>query len=237
MKNILSTLLVLSLFVSATALAKAKTTTKKPSRSPASAEPCPMPERPTLTARDRLPSDVRLTLPEIEKYASLLAKWGNHSLYCSASASCEMRDAYRLRHIHWGDLDRKARLFNNYEMVPAQPAMVINGRQIQGEIAAHRDDFDSVSTRAFNVASLAFIQRRDGVRSPAGVLTTQGAGTAAACAAEEAEISRFKDMNTAALLDFIREELARPTEPQTAVEEAAPPAPIRFGPAEDQDDE
>lgn len=228
MKKILSTLLVLSLFVSTTALAKAKTAVKKPSRSPASAEPCPMPERPTLTARDRLPSDVRLTLPEIEKYASLLAKWGNHSLYCSASASCEMRDAYRLQHIHWGDLDRKARLFNNYGMVPAQPAMVINGRQIQGEIAAHRDDFDSVSTRAFNVASLAFIQRRDSL------------GTAAACAAEETDINRYKNKNTAELLDYIRERLAAPPEEieeSAAAEPAAPPAPIRFGPAEGQDDE
>lgn len=234
MRYILSSLLTLSLFISTTALAKAST--KKPSRGPASTARCPDLPSPTLTANDRLRGPVTLTLPVIEKYAELLAKWGNHSLYClPATASCEELTAYQLQHQRWGELDRKARRFQSYEMVSSQPALVINGRQIQGEIAAHRDDFDSVSTRAFNQASLAFIQRRDGVRSPAGVLTTQGAGTEAACAAEAAEIARYRNKNTSELLDFINEEISRPPEVQTPAAAVEPPEPTGFGPAEDQD--
>lgn len=214
MKNILSTLLVLSLFVSATALAKAKPTTKKTSRGPASASACRAPQTPDMYP---LASSVRLRLPEIEKYAELLAKWGNYSLYCLAEAPCADYYAYQLQHQRWGQLDLRARLSRDYEMVPEFPALMSNGRQIQAAIPAHRDDFDSVSTRAFNVASLAFIQRRDGVYGPNGTLTTPGVGKEAACAAEATAIARYKDKNTVELLDFIREEISNP-QPAAAAE-------------------
>jgi hypothetical protein len=208
MRKIFSTIFAVSLLISTTVLAKPLA--KKTSRGPASAESCDS-AGPTLTAGDQLRAQVALTLPEIEKYAELLAKWGNQSLYCAERGSCESR-RYQLKHNQWAAMDRKARRFRAYDMVPEQPALVLNGRQFQAAIPAHRDDFDSVSTRAFNKASLAFIQRRDGVYGQGGTLTTPGIGKAAACAAEESEISRYKDKNTQELLDFIREELAAPPE-------------------------
>lgn len=230
MKNFVSKSIILSLFLSATALAGVTSDGQQFTE-----EPCPTPATPALSRSDRLPANTpALNLNEIEKYAETIAKFGNYSLYCAHSAprNCELQNAYSNRHQLWGDIDRKANQFRGY----AQRSDPNDSRRGQ-------ENFDTVSTRAFNRASLAFIQRRDGVRNPAGALTTPGVGTAAACAAEATELNEIKDMNARELLDHIREVLAAPAEiaapsaPAAEVAAPAPPPAVRFGPAESPDDE
>jgi hypothetical protein len=161
------------------------------------------------TPEDRLGRSVVVARAEAEQYGKILAKLGVYANYCDMAQTPRtnaLSNAYRQKHQVWRDLDRKS-------YVP------FGG----GRVGLNA--FDSYNTAEFNNASLAFIQRRDGVRPAGGGPATGGIGTEAACSQGLAEFNQLIAMSTQELLAHIRQVIAAPPAVRTA--ETPNPGPAR----------
>lgn len=162
------------------------------------------PQSDSRSPQDRLGRSVVVTRAEAEQYGKLLAKLGIYANYCDMAQTPRtnaLSNSYRDKHQVWRDLDRKS-------YVPF------------GGGRTGLNAFDSYNTAEFNNASLAFIQRRDGVRPSGGGAAVGGIGSEAACSQGLAEFNQLVAMSTQQLLEHIRQELS--TTPR--VIEAQPPA-------------
>lgn len=162
------------------------------------------------TPEDRLARSVVVTRAEAEHYGKTLAKLGVYANYCDMAQTPRtnaLSNSYREKHQIWRALDRKSYVSFG------------GGR-------AGLNAFDSYNTAQFNNASLAFIQRRDGVRPADGGAAVGGIGTEASCSQGLVEFNQLIGMNTQQLLAHIREELS--TTPRLI---EAPVATVDPGPA------
>lgn len=138
---------------------------------------------------DRLARSVVVTRAEAEQYGKILAKLGVYANYCDMAQtprSNALSNSYAAKHQIWRDLDRKS-------YIPF------------GRGRAGLNAFDTYNTAEFNKASLAFIQRRDGVRPAGGGAAVGGIGTEASCSQGRAEFDQLIGMSTQQLLAHIRE--------------------------------
>lgn len=150
------------------------------------------PQSDSRSPEDRLARSVVVNRAEAEHYGKLLAKLGVYANYCDLAQTPRtnaLSNAYRDKHQVWRDLDRKS-------YVPF------------GGGRTGLNAFDSYNTAQFNNASLAFIQRRDGVRPAGGGAAVGGIGSEAACSQGLEEFNQLVGMSTQQLLAHIRQELS-----------------------------